>query len=320
LVLASAASAALGLSRGWAQPAGRPKVIGWLSPFTRESQTAAIDIFKAQLKALGALEGRDYVLEGRWSGGSVDTLPALATELLALEAAVIVTAGSAAVTVLKRATRTVPIVFLSAGDPVESGFVESLARPGGNITGVMLRDLHSKVLELIREVLPAVRRVAFLEHRSDPISTRLSAMLEKGAAALRYESFVAPVARIEDLDRALAAAVKGKADAVLAPQYSLFVLHAQRIGELAAKMRLPLFATWRRFADAGGLLSYYANLGDSTRHGAMLVNKILRGASPAELPVEQPDRFSLAINMRTARALRIRIPQSILLRADRVIE
>jgi putative ABC transport system substrate-binding protein len=321
LLLASGALGALATARVSAQPK-RPRTIGWFSVSDKESQLPTLRAFSASMAKLGHVEGRDFVFEGRWSSGKIETLPALAKELVALKPAVIVTASTAAIDALKKATSTIPIVFASAADPVASAFVASLARPGGNITGIMLRtELHEKLFDLIREITPATRRVALLAHESDPITAGLSDSMQRAAAALRFEMRVVNVARIEEIGRAFAEAAKGGAEAIIVPQYSLFLIAAnvQRIGELALKSRMPLFSTWRNFTVRGGLLSYYNDIRDSFARCAVFTDKILRGASPADLPIEQPDRYSLVINMKTADALAIKVPQAMLVRADEVI-
>ena len=320
VLIAASAWGALAATRARAQ-AKKPRLIGWLSPFTKENQKDVLRDFSSDLARLGQVEGRDYVIEGRWTGGSVEPLPALARELVALGPALIVTAGTAAIAALKAASDKVPVVFLGVGDPVAAGFVASLARPGGNITGVMLRpELGGKLFDLMRETLPAVRRVALLEHEGDPATSRISVLFRRTASALQYDLLAVRVTRIENIDRAFVEAVNGKCGAMIVPQQSLFLNHAQRIGELSVKSRIPVFSTWRAFTEAGGLLSYSAPLREMTARGAALVDKILRGVSPAELAVEQPDRYTLVINGRTARSLGIKLPQSVLISADEVIE
>ena len=320
LLLASGALAAIAAARAGAQPK-KPRIIGWLFASTKEIQRTALQDFSADLARLGHVEGRDYVIEGRWSNGGVEPLTALARELVALKPAVIITAGSAAISALQKESNTVPIVFASVTDPIALGFVASLARPGGNITGVMLRgELNGKVLELMREILPGTRRVALLAHERDPVTARMFADFTKAATALKFDLVGAPVAKIEDVDQAFSEAVKSKCGAMFVPQFSLFLNHTAMIGALSTKVRLPLFSTWRSFTTGGGFLSYYAPFREIFARCAVLADKILRGASPAELPVEQPDRYALVINMKTAKALGIKVPQSVLIRADKVIE
>lgn len=320
LLLASGALVSLAATRAGAL-AKSPRVIGWLSVFTRESQKDVIHDFGVHLARLGHLEGRDFVFEGRWSDGRVDALPALARELVAMKPAVLVTAGTAGIEALKNATSTIPIVFSSAADPVLSGFVASLARPGGNITGATLRtELTAKLFELVREVLPAARRVALLEHDRDPIARRMRDTFVAAAQALRYELQAIPIANIGEIEGAFGTAERAKADAMIVPQYSLFLMHSQAVGGLALKSRIPLFSTWRGFTAGGGLLSYYSDFREALARAAAITDKILRGANPAEIPVEQPDRYTLVVSMKTAKAIGVRVPQSLLIRADEVIE
>jgi putative ABC transport system substrate-binding protein len=320
LVLASGAWVVLAAARAFGQAAGTPRLIGWLSPMAQETQKPLYDIFFAKLRELGHVEGRGIRIEGRWAGGDSARLDELGKELLKQKPAVILTMGTAAVAALQRETTTVPVVFASGGDPVASGFVASLARPGGNITGVMLRwEVNEKLMELVRETVPTVSRIAMLTDRGDPIAARVEKAYADGAKKLRYELSVVDARRPEEFERAFADA-KGKAQAIMAPPLSLFYVHQQRIAQLALAMKLPLFTSMDRTAVLGALLSYTNDVAENYRRAAVLVDKILRGARPADLPVEQPDRYRLVVNNRTARALGVKIPPSVLLRADEVIE
>jgi putative ABC transport system substrate-binding protein len=320
LLAASAAFGALSAVHAAAQTQP-PRIIVWFSIFTHEAQKSSMQDFSAHLARLGHVQGRDYVIEARFTAGDEAPLAALAREMVGLKPAVIVTGGGAPIAALKEATTTVPIIFYSAPDPVKSGFVASLARPGGNITGVALRgELHAKLFDLVREVLPASKRVALLEDEGNPVAQGFSKILKVRAEAMRYDLQIVPMAGIKDVDRAFATAVKGKAEAMIVPQYSLFLIHAKAIGEQASKARLPTFSTWRNFTLNGGLISYYSDFRDSIARIAALTDQVLRGASPAELPVEQPDRFTLVVNVKAAKALGIKMPQSVLVRADEVIQ
>jgi putative ABC transport system substrate-binding protein len=314
-------AAALSFGSVSGQTGRAPKVVGWLSPITAENQKAMLDLFIARLKELGHAEGRDFRIEARWAAGSTERLAPLAKELVALRPAVIVTSGTAAVGALKKQTAVVPIVFATGGDPVQSGFAASLARPGGNITGVTLRaGINAKLFGLVREALPGSRRVVLLTHESDPIAARIVDNFTRAAPALRYELSIVGVKQAEDFERAFAQAAKHKAQAVVAPQFSLFFPHIGRIAALAVAGRVPLFSTIDGSARAGGLMSYSGDLRENFRSAAGLVDKILRGTKPGDLAVEQPDRFNLVVNLRTARAIGIKIPQPVLARADEVIE
>ncbi|MBI3371499.1 MAG: ABC transporter substrate-binding protein [Betaproteobacteria bacterium] len=302
-----------------AQPPTAPRRIGWLIS-SRKQYGPMIEAFTAKMKELGSIEGRDFVFEMRESEGRVDKLPALARELVALNPAVIVTAASAPIAALKRETTTVPIVFGTAAEVVEQGFVASFARPGGNITGVTLRgELRGKLVELIRETLPSARRIAVLEHESDAISRRASADYQRVNAMLGNQSRIVRLKGIEDLERAFEEIARARSEALIVGTMALFELHRKRIVELALKARLPVFSTMRS-GEEGSLLSYSSDQTENFRRVAVLVDKVLKGAKPADLPVEQPDRFVLEINLRVAKALGIKIPRSVLIRADKVIE
>ncbi len=294
--------------------------IGFLGDTTAERTKGLLAVFKARLAELGHAEGRDFALEERYSEGKPERLAALAREFVMMKPAVIVTGGSAAIATLQKATSTVPIVFVTAGAPVEQGFVKSLARPGGNITGASVRGLAGKLFELIRECLPASRRVAVLEHEADPVAKRNADFHLGRAASTGHEAVVVWVKDAADFERAFAQAVALKAEAVIVPPLSLFFVHPKPLAGLAREARLPVFSEMRASTVSGGLVSYHADLAENYRRAASLVDRILRGAKPGELPVEQPDRFVLTVNLQTARALGIRIPQSVLLRADEVIE
>lgn len=321
LILASGAYAVLAAARASAQSTRTPRRIGWLSPFTPKVQSGGIRAFARKLKELGCTEGHDIALEFRFTEGKEERLATLARELVALKPTVILAASGPAVAVLMKETTTVPIVFANVGEPVERGFVASLARPGGNFTGTTFRfELMGKLVDLIRETLPAAQRIVLLHDDSDPASNRVSEHFQRAASALGMELSIVRVKQPDDLERAFAAAATAKADALIVPPTSFFVRHARRVAELAANGRLALFGVLRAYTDFGGLLSYYNDPREAYRRAAVLVDKILRGAKPGDLPVEEPERLSIVVNLRTATALGIRIPQSILLRADEVIE
>lgn len=319
LVLASGAWAALASARLEAQAA--PKRIAWLGSGTAAGQSVLVDAFKSRLKELGLVEGRDYIIEFRWIEAKPERVLGLARELIALKPAVIVTGGSAAVKTLKNETATIPVVFGSVGDPVEQGFVKSLSRPGANITGVTIRtEANNKLLDIVRETLPKARRIAVLEHEGEPATKIAFDGLQRAAAGSGLELGIVRVKSADDFAQAFAEAARRKSDAVLAMTFALFGAHARKIAELAVKERLPLFGGFQRNAEEGALVSYSADLRDNYRRAAVLVDKIFKGANPGELPIELPDRFSLIINLRTARALGITVPQPLLARADEVIE
>ena len=320
VVIALAAFAAPLASR--AQTPTPPRRIAWITPTTIERDKGnIIDAFKARMAELGRVEGRDYVLELREFGGRVDILPALTREIVASRPDVIVTAGSATIAALKKETKTVPIVFGTAADVVEQGFVARLGHPGGNITGVTLRsEVTGKLVQLVREVLPSARRIALLEHDGDPIAPRITARAQRAANALNLSVNVARVKRAEDFERAFADIVSAKAEALYVAQLSLFVRHSDKIAELASKARLPMFCQGPRGFTESALLSYSSDSRENYRRAAVMVDKILKGAKPGDLPVEEPDFFTLVVNMRVAKEYGVAIPGPILARADQVIE
>jgi len=304
----------------FAQPAATPRRIGWLTPTSLEQDKSIIDAFRAKLKELGRIEGRDYEIAIREYGGRPDRLPALVQEILSLRPAVIVTAGSAPIAAFQKATRSIPIVFGTAADVVEQGFVASLAHPGGNITGVTLRtEIFGKVIQLVRETLPFARRIVVLEHEEDPVAKRMTRNFLDTTSGLDFETSVVRVKQLDDFERAFAEIARIKPDALITSQLTLFVANGEKLADLAVKARVPLFSPGR-FAEQGGLLSYSSESTENYRRAAELVDKIFNGAKPGDLPVEQPDRYSLIVNLRTARTLGIAVPQSILARADQVIE
>ena len=274
-------------------------------------------LFREDLRELGYIEGQNVRYEFRSDEGQASRLPVLAADLVRLKVDIIVAWFTPAATAAKQATRDIPIVAIS-GDPVATGLVESLARPGGNITGSsgMAADLAGKCVELIRDMLPSARRVAVLANAPDPFT---KPMLEKVVLAGKAtELLINPVMidRSEEIDAAFAGMEKDRPDAVIVQPS----LPNKRIAELALKYRMPAASPSRPFVEAGGLLSYWILEADFYRRDAVLVDKILKGAKPADLPVEQPTRFELVINLKTANALGLTIPPSFLARADEVIE
>jgi putative ABC transport system substrate-binding protein len=273
------------------------------------------------MRDLGYTEGRDFTVEARWAEGNISRLAPLAAEVVASNPAVIVTAGSAAVATLKKATSTIPIVFGTAAHPVEQGFVASLGRPGGNIAGVALHlEIEAKLVQFVRETLPTARRLGVLVHDQDPVHRLQLESIEPAARRLKLEPIVVGIARIEDLDRAFKDLADRKADAVLAPNQSLFGTNSKRVADLALTARLPLFSPFLWTPFEGGLLSYGTSLDENYRRVAASVDRILRGAKPDDLPVEQPATFRLVVNLKTAKAVGVTLLAAILVRADRVIE
>lgn len=305
----------------WSQTSGGTRKVAWLTMGRVEAYQPFIAAFSEKLKELGYLEGRDFVFELRGAGLQAERLPTLARELVGFNPAVIVTGGSAAIRALRNETSSLPVVFGSADDPVAQGFIHSLPRPGGNVTGVALRaEVDEKLVELAREVLPAARRLGLLVIEGDPVTKRILERVQRAAAALGFAFASLQVNRVEDFDAAIADARLRKLEALLAPSMSLLIQNAPRLTQLAIEARLPLFGNDRRYSLVGGLLSYTSNLAELYRRAAVLVAKILKGANPGELAVEQPDRYDLVINLRTAKTLGLAIPQAVLLRATEVIE
>lgn len=270
---------------------------------------------------LGYVEGRDVVVERRPSDRA-DRLSALAAELVALNVDVIVASGSLAVRAAQQATQRIPIVMTGSSDPVGTGFVASLARPGGNITGLSLQspEVSGKRLELLKEVVAGLSRVAVLSNPDDPPAVFSLKETEAAARALKLELRVMETRRAYDLDGAFASAAGWQPGALVVLPASLMTNNAGRIADLAFSGGMPAISYFREFPHAGGLMSYGPSLDDSARRSAVYVDKILKGAKPAELPVEQPRKFELVINLKTARALGIDVPPALIARADEVID
>jgi len=304
-----------------AQQAPKIAKIGFLA--TANPATAALNVegFKQGMREFGYVEGKTVVLEVRYAEGRLEQLPELARELAGLKVDVIVTTNDAAIAALKRATRTIPIVMMLSTDPVGTGFVASLARPGGNVTGLstLSPELSGKRLELLRETVPGLSRVAFLwnpDVRGNLIDYKET---EAAARSLRLELQSVEVSRAEDLDSALSTVTNQRAQALVLPHGPIALANRGQIASFAQRSRLPSIYGAREYVDAGGLMSYGPSLSDMYRRAAVYVDKILKGAKPADLPVEQPTKFELVINLKTAKALGITMPQSLLQRADEVI-
>jgi len=274
--------------------------------------------FQEGLRELGYIEGQNILIERRWVGGDPDRLPELATDLIHLKVDVIF-AGGGTIDAVKRATATIPIVFMTEGDPVEAGFVASLARPGGNITGltVLADELAGKRLELIKEAIPKVSRVAVLRHFTSDVS-HLKAT-EAAAPSLRLHLQVLEVKEASDFDGTFRVAKKERADALVELPSSFLSTYRKALVDLAAKGRLPAIWEHSLYANDGGLMSYGPILPELYRRAATYVDKILKGAKPADLPVEQPEKFELVINLKAAKQVGLIIPPNVLARADKVI-
>ena len=282
------------------------------------------DLLKAVregFRNLGYVEGRTIILEVRWAEGRYERLPALATELVQLSVDVLVAFTTPGALAAKSATSKIPVVMVMVGDPVGSGLVASLARPGGNLTGLSLLnpELHGKRLELLRDILPRVSRVAILTNPGNPIHAVFWKETQAAAQALALQLQLVEVRGPEDFAGAFAAAVGGHAGAIIAFDDPLTLGYSTQIVALAAKNRLPVIYGFREFPEVGGLMSYGANRRDLYRRSTVFVDKILKGSKPADLPVEQPTKFELVINLKTAKQIGLTIPPNVLARADKVI-
>ena len=306
-----------------AQHSGKVARIGVLemgqSPSGRSSTREA---FLEQLRELGYVEGLNLVIESRYAEARAERLPDLVAELIRLKVDVIVAGGTPAPLAAKHATSKIPIVMSSAGDPVRTGLVVSLARPGGNVTGLstFTPELAAKRLQLLKEVLPGVSRVAILWNVANPFAVANMRETETAARTLGVHAQSLEVRDPVDFDSALPAAISGQASALIVVDDPLTCSHQKRIADFTARNRLPAIYGFKECAGAGGLMSFGASLAELYRRAAIFVDKILKGAKPADLPVEQPTKFELVINLKTAKALGLTIPPSLLLRADQVIE
>jgi len=283
------------------------------------------EAFRQGLRDLGYVEGRNLVIEDRYAEGKLERLPPLAAELVALKVDVIVASGTPAALAAKQATRTLPIVFTSIADPVTSRLVTSLARPGGNLTGfsVLAPELVGKCLEQLKQAIPAVSRVAVLWHPGAMTERTDKDMLKRAevaAQALGVRLQVLEARGPADFDTAFTEMTRARADALAVLTSSMLFGERRRLVGLAAKNRLPAVYPWREGVDAGGLMAYGPDLADLLRRAATYADKILKGAKPGDLPVEQPTKFELVINLKTAKALGLTIPQSMLQRADELIQ
>jgi putative ABC transport system substrate-binding protein len=320
LILGVALSlAVLGLPAAEARPAGAVPRIGAL--VVASPGFAAIEGFRGGLRELGYVEGQSIVVEYRYARGNASRYRELAAEMVGLEPDVIVVWGTELAQAVRQATSTIPIVLALGDRPVEMGLVADLARPGGNVTGLVTLsfELSSKRLELLKEILPALSRVAVLYAPDPRVGPTLK---ELGVAARALGIHLQPLeARgLQDFDRAFAAMARDRSEALLVLPTALSPSHGVRLADLALKRRLPMIVQGRDVATAGALISYGASFTAMAHRAAALVDRILKGARPADLPVEQPTTFELLINMKSARALGVTIPQQVLLRADQLIE
>ena len=315
------ASGIVTASRSAAQQTGKVPRIGWLGGPTRESAEPFVQEFQRGLKDLGWVEGQNIIIEWRFAGGQAERLPYLAAELVRLGVDLIVVPSTPTALAAKNATNKIPLVTVAGGDSVGLGLVASLARPGGNITGSTSTagpEIAGKQLKLLKEIAPKVSRMAVLWNPTTQ-GTAL-AVRETKIAAQGLELQLLEARSVDDFDRAFAAMTTKRAGALLVLGDVLFLTHRTTLAELAARSRLPAMYVQREYVEAGGLMSYGPILSELFRRAATYVDKILKGAKPADLPVERPTKFELVINRKAAKALGLTIPQPLLLRADEVIQ
>ena len=318
--------AALGGAAAWplvarGQQAAKLPTIGFLGPLTPATQKDWTAAFVQRIGELGWIEGRTVAIEYRWAEGRSERFGQIVAEFVQLKVDIIVTGGTAAVIAAKQATSLIPIVFGTAGDPIGTGLVASLARPGGNVTGLSNQsaDAVGKRLELLREAVPNLRRLAIMANITVPIGKLEMDEVQAAARILDLDVAKVEIRRVEDIAPAIEA-LKGHTDALYIVTDPLLNTNRVRINMVALDSKLPTMHGFRGYVEAGGLMSYGTNLPKSFRRAADIVDKILRGAKPADIPVEQPTEFDLVINLTTAKALGLTIPPSLLARADELIE
>ena len=307
----------------FAQSAGKVYRIGYLSTPTAAAVRNALDAFLAKLRELGWIDGQNIAIEYRWAEGDVDRLPALAADLVGRRVDLIVAPAASAAMAAKKATGSIPIVMMFPTDPVELGLVASLSRPGGNVTGTTYAPdsgILGKQLELLKEAVPRANRVAILWNPADPgYTSQTSEVLETVARVRRIRLQRVEATGPGDFEEAFAAMARERADALIGSGSSTWIAHRAKLAELALRHRLPTMYGYREMVEAGALMAYGVNMVDFIGRAAIYVDKILKGAKPAELPVEQPTKFELALNLKTAKAIGVNLPQPLLLRADQVI-
>ena len=305
---------------GEAQPARKVYRVGYLE--TGVMRPLPWEAFRERLRELGYVEGQTIAFETRWADGYLDRLPQLAAELVRLKVDVIVTAGSPAARTAMNTTTSIPIVMATGGDPVGLGLVASLARPGGNVTGLttLSRELSGKRLEMLREALPRASRIGMLWHRTSDIDALTRRETEEAAERLGMSLKAHGVDGPADFDRALKALVADRTGAVLVATSPMFFGHRRQLADLALKHRLPTLFAFREYAEDGGLMAYGPSYAELFQRAAGYVDKILKGAQPGDLPVEQPTKFELIVNLKTAKALGLTIPPSVLARASEILQ
>lgn len=306
-----------------AQQTGKKPQIGYVGNATPALESALVEGFRQGLAENGYVEGKNIDVHFRWAEGKMDAIPAIVAELIALKVDVLVTAGTPAALAAKKATTTVPIVMAAVGDAVESGIVPSLAKPGGNITGqtTLYTQLEGRRIQILRELVPGMKRIALLTNPANPFGPLILKSALAATAALKLAAQVHNVSAVGEFDKVFAAIAKTKPDAmaVLADRPFL-VTNRARIVQFAAQHRLPAMYPFSEFMDDGGLIFYGPNFPDMFRRSATYISKILKGAKPADLPLEQPTKFELIINGKTAKTLGLKITNSLLVQANRVID
>jgi len=305
-----------------AQPAGKLRRIGVLWPGDSSQPNARIDALREGLRELGYIEGQNIVIVYRYAEGKYERLPVLAADLVREKVEVIVGAGAPAISAAQKATTTIPIVIGTAGDPVGTGFAKSLAHPGGNITGLsdLSSDLGSKLLDLLASAVPGLSHVGVLTNPGNSSHETILVSIRAAAGKIGVKILHVTARSLQEIESALSAMAKEKVKAVIATADPLFNNQMPRIAALALKHRLPSISGFLPFVEDGGMLSYGPDFSANFRRAAAYVDKILKGAKPGDLPIEQSARIGMMINLKTAKALGIKIPQSLLLRADRVID
>ena len=321
LLVALGAGALAAPFGAFARPQGKVWRIGIVHSESVGGAGDRVDAFRAGMRELGYEEGKNYVIEMRWAEGNYDRLPELFAELVRLKVDVIVTHGSVPLRAAINATKTIPIVTAASGDVVALGFVTNLARPGGNMTGEIYfsYELSAKRIELLKDVLPRLTQVAVLVNSDSPSTPLALKAMEAAARSLKVTLHKFPLRGPHEFEAAFAAMVKKRVGALAIPDDPMVIANPMVLAELAAKSRLPA-AGFSGFAEGGGLMSYGANLRGMFRRASYFVDKILKGTKPGDIPIEQATRFELIVNQKTARALGVKFPNSILVRADKVIE
>ncbi|MBR0719215.1 ABC transporter substrate-binding protein [Bradyrhizobium liaoningense] len=314
-----------GAAVGWPLAArAQPKIprIGFMGNSTVALEANLVDAFREGLRELGYEEGRNIIIEYRWADGKYDRFPVLAAELIAAKVDAIVTAGTPAALAVKKATTTVPLVMVAVGDPIGTGLVPSLARPGGNLTGLssIAPDLEGKRLQLLREIVPVLSHVAMFVNSLNPFHVSSIKQARAAAQAMRINLQLHDIRKSEDLDDAFAAIRKERPDALLILADRVFLHNRQRIVDFTKEQRLPNVNAYKELVEVGGLISYGPSYEDMHKRAAIYVDKILKGAKPADLPIEQPSKFTFIVNLKAGKELGVTVPSQLLGLADQLIE